>query len=329
MPSDSLNSLLVELLRGEVEHRVLGRRERPHFLEEAIDRRIAVRRDQRVQRLHQVPRGLIEARRERRVHVARRAAAPLLAARDQVALDVALVAERDDHAAVPFLRGLGHEHADALRQRGAHFGREHDLREVRRADFFLAFRDQHQVDGNLAAGAADRMQRREERRLRAFLIHGAAAHHDLAALGHVDEARFPRRRRPFLRVDLLHVVHEVQPERALRAGVERGEHARMTLGLDALGALEAGVEREPPHHVAAFRHADVLGGDRADADPLLQPLDGFVVAALDLLVDGLAIGSAGGAHGSGQGGASASALAATKSLRVKAVTAHLPGASAC
>ena len=38
-----------------------------------------------------------------------------------------------------------------------------------------------------------------------------------AALRHVDEARFPRRRRPLLRIHLLDVVHEIQPERAPRA----------------------------------------------------------------------------------------------------------------
>jgi hypothetical protein len=92
------------------------------------------------------------------------------------------------------------------------------------------------------------------------------------------------------------------PSVRFRAGIERGEDARMTLGLHAFGALKAGVEREPAHHVAAFLHANVLGGDRADADPLLQALHGFIVAALDLFVDGLAIASARRAGGSGESG---------------------------
>jgi hypothetical protein len=81
----------------------------------------------------------------------------------------------------------------------------------------------------------------------------------------------------------------------------------MALGLDALSALKAGVERETAHHVATFLHADVLGRDRADADPLLQALDGFVVATLDFLVNRFAIRSCGRAHGSGEGSACESA----------------------
>jgi hypothetical protein len=81
----------------------------------------------------------------------------------------------------------------------------------------------------------------------------------------------------------------------------------MAFGLHAFGALEACIEREPAHHVAAFLHADVLGRYRSDADPLLQPLDGFVMAALDFLIDRFAIRSAGGANRSGQRSAGQSA----------------------
>jgi hypothetical protein len=45
---------------------------------------------------------------------------------------------------------------------------------VRRADLLLALRHQHEVDGRLAAGAAQRVERREERGLRALLVDGPA-----------------------------------------------------------------------------------------------------------------------------------------------------------
>ena len=44
-------------------------------------------------------------------------------------------------------------------------GPPHDLPEVRRADLLLALGDQHEVDGQLPARAADRVQRGQERRL--------------------------------------------------------------------------------------------------------------------------------------------------------------------
>ena len=35
----------------------------------------------------------------------------------------------------------------------------------------------------------------------------------------------------------------------------------MALGGNALGVLEARIQRELAHHLAALRHAEVLGGD--------------------------------------------------------------------
>ncbi len=166
------------------------------------------------------------------------------------------------------------------------------LRKVGRADLLLAFGDEHQVDGELLAGAADGMQRGKEGGLRTLLVGGAAAHQDGAETGLLDELRVPGRRAPLGGVDLLDVVHEVEAERVLRAGVERREHAGVAFGRDDLGVLEAGVEGELLHHLGALGHADVLGGDRGLLDPGLQARDGFVVATLDLVVDGaeLALG---------------------------------------
>ena len=68
-----------------------------------------------------------------------------------------------------------------------------ELTDVRRTDLLLPFRDHDQVHRHLLAGAADRVQRREERGLRSLLIDGAAADDDLAEIGLVDEARLERR----------------------------------------------------------------------------------------------------------------------------------------
>ena len=45
--------------------------------------------------------------------------------------------------------------------------------------------------------------------------------------------------------------------------------------------VEAGVAEEAHHHVAAFGHAAIFGGDGGLANPVLQAVDGFVVALVD------------------------------------------------
>jgi hypothetical protein len=131
------------------------------------------------------------------------------------------------------------------------------------------------------------VQRGEERRLGALLVDRAAPHDHLAELGQVDDLRLPRRRAPLLGLDLLDVVHEVQADRARRAGVERREHARVAVGRDALDLAEAGVAQHPHQEVAALGDAAVLGGDRRLANPLLQASDALGVALRDLVVDRL------------------------------------------
>src|SRR5688572_6977883 len=99
-----------------------------------------------------MPRRTVEPSAIAGVHVLSWPLPPLLAARNQLQLDDALGAERDLHVAVEILRGLGHEDALALAERGADRVGEHYLREMRRADFLLAFRDEHEVDRHLATG---------------------------------------------------------------------------------------------------------------------------------------------------------------------------------
>ena len=97
-------------------------------------------------------------------------------------------------------------------------------------------------------------------------------------------------------------------ERAPRAGVERREDAGLTIGRPLLDVLKARIAQHAHRQVAAFRHTAILCGDRRLAYPRLQPLHGFVVTLLDLLVDRGAIrrgaGPPGREHCAGrQGGA--------------------------
>src|SRR6266496_6336990 len=100
----------------------------------------------------------------------------------------------------------------------------------RSSDLFLSLGYEHEIDRQLAIGAAIGVQRREEGGLRPFLIDGAAADDHLAEPRLVQERRFPRRGRPLGGVYLLDVVHEVESQGARRAGLERGEDAGLPVG---------------------------------------------------------------------------------------------------
>jgi hypothetical protein len=129
------------------------------------------------------------------------------------------------------------------------------------------------------------MERREERRLGTLLVDRAAADDRLAEARLVDQARFERRRGPLRGIELLHVVHEVEADRLLRAGVECGEDARLAVGVEHDRLLEPGVACELRHVLGACRVVAVLGGDRGERDPLLQALHRLVVAFRDLVSD--------------------------------------------
>ena len=141
-----------------------------------------------------------------------------------------------------------------------------------RSDLLFAFSDEHQVHRRLAAGATQRMQSGQKRRLRTFLVHRAAPDQHLAESGLVDDARFPRRRRPLARIDLLHVVHEVEAERPGRACVERREHSGKTIRRDALGALESRVLQHAQEELNAFLATDAFRRNGRLVDPFLKPL---------------------------------------------------------
>ncbi len=160
------------------------------------------------------------------------------------------------------LAGERHEDSAAFRERLFDLRLVHDLAEMRRADFLFALRDEDEVDRQLAPGGFHRVQRFEEGRLRTFLIHRAAADHDFARARLVDDRGFGRRRRPFLGIELLHVVHEIEADRLRRAGVERREDARLAIGLDAFRALKTGILQQLDHVIGAFRITAILRRDR-------------------------------------------------------------------
>ena len=91
------------------------------------------------------------------------------------------------------LPACGNEDALGLLERGEDIGSLHDLVKVRRADFFLAFGDQHEVDRELHLGRTHRMKRGEHGRLGSLLIDCAAADDGSAESGLVDDPPFERR----------------------------------------------------------------------------------------------------------------------------------------
>ncbi len=96
---------------------------------------------------------------------------------------------------------------------------------------------------------------------------------------------------------MLHVVHEIDRQRVLRARIERREHPRHAVGRNDLGLLEAGVEHQLPHIFGAFLVVDVHVGDGRKLDPVAQTLDRCVMIRLDRDNDLLAPRIAGLRHG--------------------------------
>ena len=74
----------------------------------------------------------------------------------------------------------------------------------------------------------------------------------------------------------------------------------MAIGRDLGHLVEAGVAQHAHHQVAACVHAAIFGGDGGLANPVLQPLDGFVVALGDLRFERFQIGVFDGAGASGR-----------------------------
>ena len=264
-------------------HLFLCRGQRLRLVEKSFHSRgVTVRLDQGVQCLYQVPGRRVHLRLEARVHVVRRPAAPLLPARYQLEFHHTLGAQRHLHPAVAILRRFGHENADALLQFGQHFGIVDHLVEMRRGNLLLALAHQHQIHRQFFARRLERHERAQEGVLGSLLIHGAAAHAHRAQARLFHQARLERRRTPLLRHELLHVVHEVDPDRGARTGIDLAEHSGLARGGDELHAGKAGVLRELRHVLRPLRVVAVLGRNRRQRDPVLQPLQILGVHLRDL-----------------------------------------------
>ena len=254
-------------------------RQWPHLVEEALHRgRVPIGFDERVQRLNETPHRRVDVRGETGVHVGGRATAPLRPARHQFELHDPLRPEVDFDGAAETLVAERDDHARAFLQCGLDLGLEDDLREVRRSDLLLPLAHEDEVHGELLARCLERMQRGEQGNLRSLGVGRTTSDNDGANAGPIDQPPLERRRRPLARIELLHVVHEVDAQRRIRAGIQRGEHPRLALGRDDLDALESGVARQPRHVLRALRVIQVFGGDRRQCDPVLQHLQGCGVA---------------------------------------------------
>ena len=216
------------------------------------------------------------------MNVALRALAPALAAGDQLKFQRALRSQVDHRAAVGRLPGRRDDDPVTAFQRGQHFGRLHDLVEMRRGDLLLALGHQHQVDGEFLPGFPECMQGGQERRFRPLLVDGPAPHDHLAPARLVGDARLERRARPFGRVHLLHVIHEIDAHGAPGPGVQRGKDAGLAAGRHPLDHLEPGILQQAHRVGAGLFHPVILGGDAGVPDPVLDAGD----VVRQLLVDG-------------------------------------------
>ena len=121
------------------------------------------------------------------------------------------------------------------------------------------------------------MERSEERRFGSFLIHRAAANHHFSQRRFVHDPRFSGRRRPFGRIELFHIVHEIKPDRFWRTCIERRKHAWLPVRVDYRRLLESCIPRELRHVLRAFRISPVFGRDRNLCNPILQPLHRLIM----------------------------------------------------
>ena len=225
------------------------------------------------------------------------------------------------------LRGGRDDDAVDRAHRRQRFGIAQRVGEVRRADLLLALGEQDEVDRQPPAGGAEGVERGEEGAFGALLVDRAAAA-DRAALRQVDDPPLERRRRPFRRVELLDVVHEIDADRAPGAGVDPAEHDRAAAGRDLADAGEPRLGGEPRHVIGAFLDVELLGGDGRQRDPLLDAPHAVLVAGIDGGTDRVAVAGAarlgeprgGREQGGGGGGAGEQAAAVGR----KAVGHHVP-----
>src|SRR5262249_27011077 len=187
-------------------------------------------------------------------------------------------AEKSGDSAVEILRGERHEDADGFPEGFEDFGLTNYLREMRGTDFLFALGDKNKIHWNFLPGATNSVERGEERCFRSFLIDGAAADQDFSDALPIHDGRIEWRRSPFSRIELLDVIHEIKADGFGRASIERGKNAGMAVGRHLSDHAEASFFKHVHHELAAFVHVTVLCGDAGKLDPVLEALDGFVVA---------------------------------------------------
>src|SRR6185369_17912657 len=132
--------------------------------------------------------------------------------------------------------------------------------------------DKDEVDGQLSAGRLERVERREKGVLGSLLVDRAPSNNRFALTRPVDDSRLEWRRRPFRRVVMLDVVHEVDTHAVLRACIEGCKDAGYAIGWDDVRALESRIEGEPAHVFCAFVDVALFGRNCRQCDPVLQAL---------------------------------------------------------
>ena len=112
-------------------------------------------------------------------------------------------------------------------------GSSHDLCEIGGGDLLLAFRNQHQIHGQFASAAWNAFTAARKAISGPFWLLAPRPIIDVAFAGAVDKPAFERRRRPFGRIEMLDVVHEVDAERRLgaRHPASRTRPARRRVGM--------------------------------------------------------------------------------------------------
>ncbi len=157
---------------------------------------------------------------------------------------------------------------------------------MRRTQFLFAFSQYHEVYRKRPFDRDDRLDGVEERALRSLLVRGAARHEDLAEVRFYDVG-LERMRLPVLRVHRLHVVHHVDHERALGAGVVVAPDAGVAVGGHDRGLLETECLQIAAQHFGHLLDAVVLGTDGWLAEPALQIGEVLLEVLVDIRVNGV------------------------------------------
>ena len=82
----------------------------------------------------------------------------------------------------------------------------HDLRKVRRTDFFFAFRHKREVHRQFFSGGVNRVHRRQKSRLWSFLIHRTAADNHFSEIWLIYQRRVGWWRSPFHGIELFDIL---------------------------------------------------------------------------------------------------------------------------